>query len=463
MHSDIRVKDLQTYYSHEVARTPLKFGAVVVESVEFCRVKATVENGRGEVAEGWGGIFLMDFWGWPDPRLSHQTKAAAMHELTERYCELVRQYPRAAHPVEIFFDLKDDLRQLNQTLCAELNLSPAQPFLGALVCASPVDAALHDAFGVVNGIDSYLGYGPDHMADLSRYLGSEFKGKYPSDYLRPASQPQIPIFHLVGGLDKLTRSEVDAADPDDGRPNCLEEWIAHEGVYCLKIKLRGDDLEWDLARTLAVHEIGCRELAARGQSELHLTADTNEQCEGPAYMIEYLQQLRHLSPPCYDRLLYVEQPTERDLTARRHDMRALSALKPVIVDESLTDLESLELALDLGWSGLALKTCKGHSADLVFCALAHEANLPYTVQDLTNPGLALLHSVGLGARMHTMMGVEANSRQFFPASTSPAEQQVHAGIFTLNQGQASTASLRGPGLGYQMPRLLAAGYHSSSQ
>jgi L-alanine-DL-glutamate epimerase-like enolase superfamily enzyme len=455
MLTNIRIKQIETFYSHEVARTPLKFGAVVVDRVEYCRVKATVENCRGEVAEGWGGIFLMDFWGWPTPDLSHEVKAAAMHELTERYCALVRQYPGPAHPVDIFFDLEDDLRRLNELLCEERGLTPAQPFLGALVCASPVDAALHDAFGKVNGIDSYVGYGPDFMDDLSRFLGPAFEGKYPADYLRPAYLPKVPIFHLVGGLDKLTQGEVDDRDPRDGRPNCLEDWIATEGMYCLKVKLRGTDLDWDVERTLAVHEIGCRELAARGQSTLHLTADTNEQCESPEYIIEYLQRLRDRSPECYDRILYIEQPTERDLTAHRHDLRALSALKPVIVDESLTDLESLELALDLGWSGIALKTCKGHSADLVYCARAQEAGLPYSVQDLTNPGLALLHSVGLGARLHTIMGVEANSRQFFPDSTSPAEQRVHAGIFSLQNGEADTSSLRGPGLGYQMERLLS--------
>jgi hypothetical protein len=137
-------------------------------------------------------------------------------------------------------------------------------------------------------------------------------------------------------------------------------------------------------------------------------------------------------------------------------MRRLSALKPVIVDESLTDLESFDLALDLGWSGIALKTCKGHSADLIYVAKATEAGLPYSVQDLTNPSLALFHSIGLAARTHTIMGVEANSRQFFPASTRPGEKRVHEGIFTVRNGVARTGSLQGTGLGYQMARITAA-------
>ncbi|MEN6545299.1 MAG: enolase C-terminal domain-like protein [Armatimonadia bacterium] len=453
MISDIRIVDLQTYYTFEVARTPLKFGAVVVDAVEFCRVKATVENGRGQVAEGWGGIFLMDFWGWPTTELPHAAKAAAMKELTERYVALLRGHGKAGHPIDIFHDVEDDLRRLNHELCTERGLLPEQPFLGALVCASPVDAALHDAFGNVNGIDSYCGYGPDFMHDLSRYLGPAFAGKYPQDYIRPQYLPKVPIFHLVGGLDKLTRGEIDETDPQDGVPNCLEDWVAHEGMYCLKVKLRGSDLDWDVDRTLAVYEIGKRELARRGQTVMHLTADTNEQCASPEYIIEYLHRLQEAEPDCYDKILYIEQPTERDLTAHRHDMRKLSSMKPVIVDESLTDLESFELAMDLGWSGIALKTCKGHSADMLYCAKAKELGIPYSVQDLTNPSLALIHSVGLGARLYTIMGVEANSRQFFPASTTAAEKRVHGGIFSLVNGEADTSSLRGTGLGYQMERM----------
>jgi L-alanine-DL-glutamate epimerase-like enolase superfamily enzyme len=457
MISDIRIKELQVYSTPAVARTPLKFGAVVVEEVDFCRVKATVENRRGQVAEGWGGIFLMDFWGWPTFDLSHEAKASAMRELTDRYAALVALHTEPSHPIDLFFEAEEDLHRLSREVCQERGLTPEQPFLGALVCASPVDAALHDAFGNANGIDSYAGYGPDFMSDLSRYLGSEYSGKYVQDYLRPTYLPRVPIFHLVGGLDKLTRAELDDGDPQDGLPDCLADWIAHEGMYCLKVKLRGTDLDWDVERTLSVHRIGQTELAARGETRLHITADTNEQCESPEYIIEYLERIREQSQDCYDRILYIEQPTERDLTAHRHDMRRLSSMKPVIVDESLTDLDTMEMALELGWSGIALKTCKGHSADMIFQARARELGIPFSVQDLTNPGLSLLHSVGLGARTYTIMGVEANSRQFFPAATNDAEKKVHGGIFNLTNGEADTSSLRGTGLGYQMEKMVSDG------
>ena len=458
MLTDIRIQAVEATCTSETCRTPLKFGAVIVEEVPFCRVKVVVENGRSEVAEGWGGIFLMDLWAWPTPELPHPAKSAAMLEINRRYCRLVESSTESYHPIDLFVALEPELARLNREVCAEMALSPEQPFLGALVCASPVDAALHDAFGNVNGIDCYEGYGPDFMCrDLSAFVGSEFKGRYPAHYIRPEYLPEVPIFHLVGGVDKLTRAEVDDSDPEDGLPNCLEDWVARDGVFCLKVKLRGTDLEWDIDRTLAVHRIGRTELAKLGEERLTLSADTNEQCESPQYIVEYLSRVREASPQCFADILYIEQPTERDLSAHQHDMRSIAELKPVIVDESLTGPESFDLALELGWSGVALKTCKGHSMDLILASKARHLGLPYTVQDLTNPSLALIHSVGLGARLYTMMGVEANSRQFFPESTLPGEKRVHDGIFAIRNGVARTGSLQGTGLGYQMGRIASGG------
>jgi L-alanine-DL-glutamate epimerase-like enolase superfamily enzyme len=189
-----------------------------------------------------------------------------------------------------------------------------------------------------------------------------------------------------------------------------------------------------------------------GGGELFFSADTNEQCENPQYVEELLSTLRERAPQAFQELLYVEQPTERDLQLHRFDMRKAAALKPVILDESLVSLDDFALAMELGWSGIALKTCKCHSQALLFAALAGARGIPYTVQDLTNVGLALLHSVGLAARLHPMMGVEANSRQFFPAASAP-EAKVHPGIAVRHDGMLSTESLTGFGLGFQIEKI----------
>jgi len=451
--SDIRVLEVKPFFSEEKAREPLKFGAVVVPATTYCHVRARVENRRGTVADGWGAIFLMDFWAFPTPRIEHPVKDRAMRRATQLFCQRVAQYEEFAHPIDIFLALEDELRQIAAEVTTEFGLVEPFPFLAALVCASPVDAALHDAFGVVNGISTYDGYGPDFMTyDLSRYLGSEFLGRYLSDFIQPRYAPTIPVFHLVGGLDKLRESEVGSDAPNDGLPNSLDRSVEQDGLTCLKVKLRGSDLDWDVNRVLEVYRVGREVQERQNRHKLYLSADTNEQCDSPAYVIELLRRVREECQEAYDAILYIEQPTERDLAASRHDMRELAALKPVIVDESLTSLEDMDLALELGWSGVALKTCKCHSMALLVAAKAEAAGIPYTVQDLTNPGLALLHSVGLAARLKPIMGVEANSRQYFPATSEP-ERVVHPDMFTLHDGVARTDSLRGPGLGYQIEKI----------
>jgi L-alanine-DL-glutamate epimerase-like enolase superfamily enzyme len=133
-------------------------------------------------------------------------------------------------------------------------------------------------------------------------------------------------------------------------------------------------------------------------------------------------------------------------------MRKISAIKPVIIDESLVSMEDFSLAMELGWSGIALKTCKGHSTALLYAARAEKLKIPYTIQDLSNPGLSLIHSVGLGARLNPMKGVESNSCQFFPRTSIP-ESKIHPGLFTRRNGCVKTESIQGDGLGYQVEKI----------
>ena len=61
----------------------------------------------------------------------------------------------------------------------------------------------------------------------------------------------MPLYHLIGALDPLTDSDIETRI-DDGLPETLPEWIAADGLTHLKIKLNGEDLDWDVARVLAI-------------------------------------------------------------------------------------------------------------------------------------------------------------------------------------------------------------------
>ena len=80
MNSDIRILEVETFLVGTRCRTPLKFGAVVVDELPIGYARVTVENRRGAVASGWGAMFLMDLWAWPQARAPAPMLALASPE-----------------------------------------------------------------------------------------------------------------------------------------------------------------------------------------------------------------------------------------------------------------------------------------------------------------------------------------------------------------------------------------------
>jgi L-alanine-DL-glutamate epimerase-like enolase superfamily enzyme len=164
-------------------------------------------------------------------------------------------------------------------------------------------------------------------------------------------------------------------------------------------------------------------------------------------LLDFLHRVRERSPAAFDRVQYIEQPTKRDLKAdRANTMHQASRLKPVVIDESLLDLESLILAREMGYTGAALKACKGQSQSLLMAAAAHTMGLFLCVQDLTCPGASLIHSAGLAAHVPGVAAIEANARQYMPAANEPWADRF-PGAFRITDGQMRTGELKGPGLG----------------
>jgi len=147
-------------------------------------------------------------------------------------------------------------------------------------------------------------------------------------------------------------------------------------------------------------------------------------------------------------LLYVEQPFPYDLEAHAIDVRSISARKPLFMDESAHDWEMVRLGRSLGWTGVALKTCKTQTGALLSLCWAKAHGMTLMVQDLTNPMLAQIPHLLLAAHAGTIMGVETNSMQFYPAASAP-ESVVHPNLFKRRQGCVSLESIQGPGFGYR--------------
>jgi hypothetical protein len=106
----------------------------------------------------------------------------------------------------------------------------------------------------------------------------------------------------------------------------------------------------------------------------------------------------------------------------------------VLLDESLDTLDLLPQMAAQGWTGLAIKTCKGHSTALIAYCWAREHGHYITLQDLTNPGRALVHSANLCAHLALSIdSFECNSRQYMPHAR-PAEQAAHPAYFRAVEG-----------------------------
>jgi hypothetical protein len=157
-------------------------------------------------------------------------------------------------------------------------------------------------------------------------------------------------------------------------------------------------------------------------------------------------------PAIYKMILYVEQPFPYDLEAHPLDVTSVSARKPLLMDESADSWASVRLGRSLGWTGVALKTCKTQTGALLSLCWAKAHGMHIMVQDLTNPMLAQIPHVQLAAHAGTMMGVESNAMQFYPEA-SAAEARVHPGLYRRRGGVLDLSSLRGPGFGYRIDEI----------
>jgi hypothetical protein len=273
-----------------------------------------------------------------------------------------------------------------------------------------------------------------------------FRNRYPQDILPRERPSELHAWHLVGGLDLLDGSELTGEEPKDGYPVVLTDWIQQDQLKCLKVKLRGNDAAWDFQRMKQVGHIA----AVSGVD--WLSADFNCTVTNPDYVNGILDHLRKEQPRIYGMILYVEQPFPYDLEAHQIDVHSVSARKPLFLDESAHDWRMLKLGRSLGWTGVALKTCKTQTGAILSACWAKTHGMSVMVQDLTNPMLAQIPHVLLAARVGTLFGVETNGMQFYPEA-SAIESEIHPGLYRRRNGKVNLSTLGGPGFGYRLSEM----------
>ncbi len=445
--TDIRLVNVSSETEQFNYRTPIKFGGRVVNDVVLLHVTAEVETRDGRRGKGFGSMPIGNIWAWPSSVTTAEQSLHAMTLLGQRLAAEANRYGGMGHPLEITDDLSKDYPARAAEVTAELGIE-SMPRLAQLVSASPLEAAIHDAYGKTLGENSYNLLSADFAnRDIGSYLTADFAGEYLDRYTSRQPKPTMPLYHLVGALDPLTEADIPQRI-NDGLPETLPEWIAADGLTHLKIKLNGDNLDWDVDRVVSVERVAAEAQTARGCTTWYYSADFNEKCANVQYVLDFLAKIRERAPSALERLQYIEQPTHRDLKANPDNrMHEAARIKPVVIDESLVDFESLLLSRELGYSGVALKACKGHTEALLMGAAAQKYRMFLCVQDLTCPGASFLHSASLSARIPTVAAIEGNGRQYCPAANAEWAKRFPS-MFDVTDGTLGTAALSGPGLGF---------------
>ena len=457
--TDIRVRAVRLYFLPVRTRVPLKFGPETLTSATCARVCVTAEDRLGRRAEGWGETPLSVQWVWPGT-LSCESRHQVLRVFCERLAQAWGGFGEFGHALELGWDfqeavlpkLREQFNARRATQHQGERFEP-MPWLAALVCFSAFDLAAHDACGRLAQRPVYETYNAQFLSrDLSEFLqpvpgaGIRFHGQYPADYLLSAPPKKLRAWHLVGGVDPLAPADLTGTEPADGYPVLLAGWIERDGLKCLKVKLRGNDAGWDYERLTRVGTI------ALDHAVDWLSADFNCTVTEPAYVNRLLDRLRDEHPRIYGMVLYVEQPFPYELEQHRIDVHSVSARKPLFLDESAHDWRLVRLGRELGWTGVALKTCKTQSGALLAGCWAKAHGMTLMVQDLTNPMLAQIPHVLLAAHIGTLMGVETNAMQFYPEA-SKAEAAVHPGLYRRTDGQVDLSTVAGSGFGYRLEEM----------
>jgi len=405
-----------------------------IEDATEAQVSVAVEDDSGRTATGRGTVFLSAIWAWPQSKHGFIERVDVMQQLC---IDVANHLPaicaEPAHPVQHGMKLHEWVDDQAVTTGLRLFITERIPRLAGLVCMSPFDAAIHDAYGRLYDVSSYVTLGREFLdEDLSVWLGERGEGRYLDECIYPRGRDSLAAWLVVGSNDAL--GEADAEDIGDGLPSSVEGWIKRCGYRCFKLKIKGEDARAEAEWVAQVYqEIVAMRRDLKLGGEIRYEVDANEGCDGPSAVLEFLDELETISPEAYAALDYLEQPTERDLWANQWDMRQIARRKPVFADESVEDLEALEHAMRQGWTGPALKTCKGHSAALIEIAWCHLTGSAYTLQDLTNPNIGAVHAAGLAAHCDTRNGVELNVMQFVPESSREAVEHFPS-LFHVKDG-----------------------------
>ena len=145
--TDIRLTEVRSEYEQIDYRSPIKFGGRVVNDVVLFNVQVDVETGSGKRATGFGSMPVGNVWAWPSLVVDTPQTLDAMIQMGNRMVDNANAFRGTGHPLEITQELSQSYPAISTSVAESLKLAEAAPELACLVAASPLEAAIHDAYG----------------------------------------------------------------------------------------------------------------------------------------------------------------------------------------------------------------------------------------------------------------------------------------------------------------------------
>src|SRR5438309_2333910 len=149
--TDARLDELTIAFEDFRYRAPYKFGGKEVDRVTMLNVKCRVSTKAGKSAAGGAAMSMGNVWSFPAPNVPYDVTLGAMKQLAEKIAGITRAFTEYAHPLDINHTLEPEYVKAGAEVTRELKLPLPVPKLCVLVTASPIDAAIHDAFGKLHG------------------------------------------------------------------------------------------------------------------------------------------------------------------------------------------------------------------------------------------------------------------------------------------------------------------------
>lgn len=458
----LRVHSVDFHITECTTRLPFRYGMVTLVRAPLCTARARIETEDGETALGYSADLLAPKWFEKDPEKSLTTDflnlSASARAAAGVLCD------PAAGEATVFDHWWRTYRVRVHERPPDAADRLVRGFGVALVERALIDAACRAAgrgFHAALASDLF-GFRPGAVLD-------ELEGWDLAAGLPSAPLDRVRLRHTVGMLDPLSAADI-APDErlDDGLPQALGEDIEAYGLDIFKLKLSGDQGS-DLQRLLAIGEV--LETSVPGSASF--TLDGNEQFEDLSQLVGLFRALEAVPAGrrLLDGLLFIEQPLARAVSfdyARTAAMPELREWAPVIIDESDSGVDSFPRALELGYTGISVKNCKGVFRTLLnrgLCAV-RGGGLFQSPEDLTNlPVLALQQDLATVAALG-LSHVERNGHHYFrgldhlPAAERRVALEHHPGLYRESEGEVflriengalDLRSLHGPGYGHDVP------------